>query len=413
MTQPLIRSAAAGVTAAILLAAAPLVLGQGTGSAPKWITAWGTSQQGVGDTAITNATVRMIARVTIPGQRIRIRLDNAYNTAPVTIGRAAVGYRVQGAAVAAGSSRAVTFSGSASVSIPPNGSVWSDPIALPVLAQQDLAVSFFIPGADVKPSQHNGAVVTSYRTADGSGDLVTMEPRTSFTGTTTAMWWLKAIDVESDTSANAVVAFGDSITDGTCSTLDAHDRWEDVVAMRLALQPDGRKIAIVNEGIGGNTITREGLMPPAVSTPGIERLDRDVLGHHGVSHVVFFMGTNDINRAQTAARVIEGLSSLIARTKAGGLKAIGVTIVPRHQVAPPDAPLPGWTPQKTAIRNEVNQWIRTKAPFDAVIDFDKVVQSPTDPNLLNPAFNCGDNIHPSPAGYFAMGNAVDLKLLVR
>src|SRR5262249_52643287 len=256
MTQPPIRSAAAGVTTAILLATAPLVLGQAAGSEAKWVTAWGTAQQGVGDTVITNATVRMIARGTIPGERIRIRLDNAYSTPPVTIGRAAVGYRVQGAGVAAGSSRAVTFSGSAGVSIPPNGSVWSDPIALWVLAQQDLAVSLFIPGADVKPSQHNGAVVTSYRSADGTGDLVPTEPRTSFTGTTTAMWWLKAIDVESDTSANAVVAFGDSITDGTCSTLDAHDRWEDVVSMRLALQAD-RKIAIVNEGIGGNTVTRE------------------------------------------------------------------------------------------------------------------------------------------------------------
>src|SRR6478672_10054066 len=305
MTHPPIRSAAAGVTTAILLATAPVVLGQRTGSEPKWVTAWGTSQQAVGDTAITNATVRMIARVAIPGERIRIRLDNAYNTTPVTIGRAAVGYRVQGAAVAAGSSRAVTFSGSPSVSIPPNGSVWSDPIALWVLAQQDLAVSFFIPGADVKPSQHNGAVVTSYRTADGSGDLVTTEPRASFTGTTTAMWWLKAIDVESDASGNAVVAFGDSITDGTCSTLDAHDRWEDVVSARLfertasnrpASSPREDPLAIVNEGIGGNTLTRQGLDPPPDSPPALERIERDVLSHHGVSTVVLFMGTNDIRR---------------------------------------------------------------------------------------------------------------------
>src|SRR5215813_10609853 len=274
MKESLIQSAAAGVTTAILLSTAPLVLGQGTASAPKWVTAWGTSQQGVGDTAITNATVRMIARVTIPGQRIRIRLDNAYNTNAVTIGRASVGYRVQGAAVAAGSSHTIAFSGSASVSIPPNGSVWSDPVALPVLAQQDLAVSFFIPGAGIKPSQHNGAVVTSYRSVDDSGDLVSTESRTPFTATTTAMWWLKAIDVEAAPSSVAVVAFGDSITDGTCSTLDAHDRWEDVVSMRLSVPPDGRQIAIVNEGIGGNTVTREGLMRPAVSTPGIERFDR-------------------------------------------------------------------------------------------------------------------------------------------
>jgi lysophospholipase L1-like esterase len=404
---------AVAITAAMFLATGRNLAGQAAGTGPKWVTAWGTSQQGVGDTAITNATVRMIARVTIPGQRIRIRLDNAYNTNAVTIGRAAVGYRVQSAAVAAGSSRAITFSGSPSVSIPPNGSVLSDPIAMAVRAQQDLAVSLFVPGESVKPSQHNGAVVTSYRSADGSGDLVSTEPRTPFNATTTAMWWLKAIDVESDPSSTAVVAFGDSITDGTCTTLDAHDRWEDIVAMRLAMQSDARTIAIVNEGIGGNTVIKEGLTPPPTSTPGIERLDRDVLGHHGVSHVVIFMGTNDINRDASAAGVIDGLSSLITRTKAKGLKVIGVTIVPRHNVAAPNSTTQGWTPQKTAIRNEVNQWIRTKAPFDAVIDFDAVVRNPADANLLNPPFNCGDNIHPSPAGYFAMGNAVDLKLFVR
>jgi lysophospholipase L1-like esterase len=413
MIKHFVLGSASAVAAALFVATAPVVTAQVGGGGPKWVTAWGTSQQGVGDNAITNATVRMIARITIPGQRIRLRLDNAYNTTAVLIGRAAVGYRVQGAAVAAGSSRAVTFSGSANVSVPPNGSVWSDPVAMPVLAQQDLAVSLFVPGANVKPSQHNGAAVTSYRSIDGSGDLVSTEPRTAFAATTTAMWWLKAIDVEADPSTAAVVAFGDSITDGTCTTLDAHDRWEDIVSMRLTLVPDARRVAIINEGIGGNTVIREGLTPPAVSTPGIERLDRDVLGHHGVSHVVLFMGTNDINREASAAQVIDGLSSLITRMKDRGLKVIGVTIVPRHNIAAPGATVQGWTPQKTSIRNEVNQWIRTKAPFDAVIDFDAVVRNPADANLLNPPFNCGDNIHPSPAGYFAMGNAVDLKLFLR
>lgn len=404
---------AAAFILGLVIATTPHVSGQIADRATKWVTAWGTSQQGLGESPITNATVRMIARVTVPGQRIRIRLDNAYNTEPVTIAHAAVGYRVQGAAVAAGSSRELAFAGATSVTIPPNGSAWSDAVAVPVLAQQDLAVSLFIRGANVKPSQHTGAVVTSYRAADGSGDVVLTESRTPFTATTTSMWWLKAIDVETDSSATAVVAFGDSITDGTCTTLDAHDRWEDIVSMRLTLQSEARKIAMVNEGIGGNTVTREGLTPPAATTPGIERFDRDVLGHHGVSHVVLFMGTNDINRAQSAVRVIEGLSSLISRIKGSGMKAIGVTIVPRHQTATPGSALPGWTPEKTAIRNEVNQWIRTKATFDGVIDFDTVVRNQADPNLFNPQFNCGDNIHPSPAGYFAMGNAVDLKLFLR
>ena len=214
-------SAAATV---ICVTTAAIVSGQ-AGTNAKWVTAWGTSQAALGDSVIRNATVRMIARVTIPGSRIRIRLDNAYNTNAVTIGHAAVGYRVQAAAVAAGSTRVVTFSGATDVTIPGNGSVWSDPIPLPVFAQQDLAVSLFVSGENVKPSQHAGAVVTSYRSGDSSGDLVLTEARTPFAITTTSMWWLKAIDVETEASSSAVVAFGDSITDGTCSTLDAHDRW--------------------------------------------------------------------------------------------------------------------------------------------------------------------------------------------
>jgi lysophospholipase L1-like esterase len=235
------------------------------------------------------------------------------------------------------------------------------------------------------------------------------------------LWWLKAIDVQS-ASPGTIVAFGDSITDGTCSTLDAHDRWEDVLSVRLGLEHDtvarqgrgqreGLK-AVINEGIGGNTITREGLSPPPDSTPGLERLDRDVLSHHGVTDVVLFMGTNDIRRGATATSVIEGTTSIIKQVKAKGFRIIGATIIPRHNVAPTGTNT-GWNPEKTRIRNQVNEWIRTKAPFDAVIDFDQVVRDPADHDLLVPAFNCGDGIHPSPLGYYQMGKAVDLNLFRR
>jgi len=229
------------------------------------------------------------------------------------------------------------------------------------------------------------------------------------------MYWLKSIDVLSPRSTNAIVAFGDSITDGTCSTLDAHDRWEDWLAIRLDLasrgesSKEGGRRSIVNEGIGGNTITRDKLSPPPDSTPGLERLDRDVLSRVGVSDVVLFMGTNDIRREASAAQVIAGMENIIQRVKAKGLRIYGVTIIPRHNVAPSGTNT-GWNPAKTAIRNEVNQWIRTAAPFDGVLDFDKVVRQPANPDLLVPAFNCGDGIHPSPAGYYLMGKSVDLGL---
>jgi len=388
----------------------------------RWVTAWSTSQQVLGEDRISNATIRMIARVTTPGDAVRVRLDNAYGTEPVTIGRAFVGYRVRGAALAAGSNRPLTFSGASEAVIPAAGTVWSDPVSLSVRAQQDLAVSLHIRGTSVRPSQHTNAAVTSYRSADGSGDVTADEGTARFEMTTTALWWLKAIDVQSTSSPGTIVAFGDSITDGTCSTLDAHDRWEDVMSVRLGLEHDaaarqGRSSreglkAVINEGIGGNTVTREDLSPPPDSTPGLERLERDVLSHHGVTDVVLFMGTNDVRRGATAASVIEGTSSIIKQVKAKGIRIIGATMIPRHNVAPAGTNT-GWNPDKTRIRNEVNAWIRSKAAFDAVIDFAQVVRDPSNPDLLVPAFNCGDGIHPSPLGYYEMGKSIDLSLFRR
>jgi lysophospholipase L1-like esterase len=228
------------------------------------------------------------------------------------------------------------------------------------------------------------------------------------------MWWLKAIDVSSSSSTGAIVAFGDSITDGTCSTVDAHDRWEDLLAVRLALDATSRgrpgaHRAVINEGIGGNTITRPNLQPAPDSPPGVERLERDVLSHHGVTHVVVFMGTNDIRREAPAAQVIAGMQDIATRVKARGLKVVGATIIPRHN-RPPVEGNTGWNAAKTRIRGDVNQWIRTKAPFDAVIDFDKVVQDPGSADLIYPPFNCGDGIHPSPRGYYEMGTSLRLEL---
>jgi lysophospholipase L1-like esterase len=284
-----------------------------------------------------------------------------------------------------------------------------------VLAQQDLAVTLYIPEAGVRPSQHSGAQVTSYVAADGAGDVAAEDAATPFTGTATSMWWVKAVEVSSSASTGSIVMFGDSITDGTCTTLDAHDRWEDLVAVRLALDAASRTTrgahkAVVNEGIGGNTVTRLNIQPAPDSPPGIERLERDVLSHSGVTHVVIFMGTNDIRREAPAAQVIAGLQDIITRVKARGLKAVGVTMIPRHN-RPAVENNTGWSDTKTQRRHEVNQWIRTKAPFDAVIDFDRVVQDPMNADLLFPPFNCGDGIHPSPRGYFEMGQSVRLDLL--
>jgi lysophospholipase L1-like esterase len=402
------------VTGVAMSLESAMAVRQQPAAAPRWITAWGTSQQGLGMNAVTNTTVRMIARVTVAGDAVRIRLDNTFGTGPLTVGKAYVGQRIQEAALATGSNRQVVFNTSARVIVPPRGSVTSDPVPMRVLAQQDLAVTLYIPDANVRPSQHGGAQVTSYVAANGAGDVAAEEAATPFTGTTTSMWWVKAIDVSSSSSTGSIVAFGDSITDGTCSTVDAHDRWGDVLAVRLALDAAnaGRQDAhkgVINEGIGGNTVTREHLQPPPDSPPGVERLERDVLSHSGVTHVIFFMGTNDIRREAPAAQVIAGMEDIATRVKARGLKIIGSTIIPRHN-RPPAENNTGWNAAKTRIRQEVNHWIRTRAPFDAVIDFDEVVQDPQNADLISPPFNCGDGIHPSPRGYYEMGKSVRLDL---
>ena len=213
-------------------------------------------------------------------------------------------------------------------------------------------------------------------------------------------------------AAGTIVAFGDSITDGSCSTIDAHDRWEDWLAVRLdaADDPAARR-AVVNEGIGGNTLIGEHLQPAPNSMPGVERLQRDVLSHAGVTDVILFMGTNDIRREASARQVIAGMETITEQVHARELRIHGATIIPRHNRAPTQNNS-GWTPAKTRIRNEVNDWIRGDAPFDGVLDFDAVVRAPSNHDLILPAFNC-DDIHPTPRGYYEMGRSVPLDLFRR
>jgi lysophospholipase L1-like esterase len=374
-----------------------------------WVTAWATSQQGLGAAKISNATVRMIARVTVPGDSVRVRLDNTFGTAPVVFGKATVGLRERGPAVAVGLVKPLTFAGKDSVTVAVGATVESDPVALHVEAMQDVAVSLFVPDADVQPSQHTNAQVTSYLTDNGAGDKSGSEDGKPFTGKTTSTFWLKSIDVSPASRAGTIVAFGDSITDGTCSTLDAHDRWEDALALRIALK---KKVthAVINEGIGGNTATSSpDMKPPLNSPPGVDRLDRDVLSHAGVTHVILFLGTNDIRREAPADQLIAGIKDIVARVKQKGIKIIGVTIIPRDSVVP-GIPDTGWNDAKSKIRNEVNDWIRKQAGFDAVIDFDKLVRDRSNPDIINVAYDCSDGVHPSPIGYFLMGKSIDLGL---
>lgn len=329
------------ITATLLV-----VLGLGlTGTADakgkaQWISAWGFSQQNLAPETetVTDATVRMIARSTIPGSHVRVQLQNTFGTEQLTFDAAYVGQRANGALLVPGSNHPLTFGGMASVTIPPGGSVTSDPVELEVKALEDLAVSLYVPGAGVRISRHTNARTTSYLTPPNSGNHAAEELAAAFTGTTTSMYWLAAVDILSSSADGAIVCFGDSITDGTGSTTDGHDRWHDVLAFREQLQVKPKEqMAVVNEGIGGNRINPPGGQGPAA----LLRLDRDVLGRAGATHVIFFEGTNDLAGGATSAQVIAGSQEIIDRVKAARLKIIGVTMIPRQcGLDPADDPVP-------------------------------------------------------------------------
>ena len=262
-----------------------------------------------------------------------------------------------------------------------------------------------MPGSNVRSSIHRNARTTSYLSESGAGDRTTDAAGDAYTATTPWMHWLSAVEVHSSTARGAIVAFGDSITDGSCATMDGHDRWEDVLYARLAA--GGARLAMINAGIGGNTVIR---VPPVGSMPGVERMDRDVLSLAGITHVIIFLGTNDLRRDATAEQVIAGLEEIVSRAKARGLQVIGTTIIPRNPK--PRGRLPpelGFGPERNARRHAINEWARGNAELDAVIDFDAVMQDPGDRDFIHAPYDC-DGIHPNVFGYAAMGRAVDLGL---
>ena len=387
---------------------AMLVVGLATNAgAQQWVASWGSSLHGLSpeDATITNATIRLVARSTIAGDRVRVRIENTYGEQPLTIGAASVGLRNRGPSLVIGSSRVLHFGGAAAVTIPAAEYIVSDPVELAVQAEQELAVSLYVPGSDVRSSVHRNALTTSYLTEPGVGDRTTDASGEAYTATTPWMHWLSAVEVYSSSARGAVVAFGDSITDGSCATTDGHDRWEDVLYARLSA--DGARLAMINAGIGGNTVIR---VPPVGSMPGVERMDRDVLSLAGITHVIIFLGTNDLRRDATAEQVIAGLEEIVGRAKAAGLQVIATTIIPRNPR--PRGGLPpelGFGPERNARRHAINEWARSNTELDALIDFDAVVQDPNDRDFIYPPYDC-DGIHPNVFGYAAMGRAVDLGL---
>jgi lysophospholipase L1-like esterase len=310
------------------------------------------------------------------------------------------------------SDRALSFDGAPGIVIPPGAEYVSDPIAYLVAPLSDLAVTFHLDGPPAPETSHPGSRATSYYL---HGDSVTADSLPT-AGKIEHWYQLNAIDVEAPPGSALIIALGDSITDGHGTTTNGNDRWTDVLARRLQESPATRNIAVSNQGIGGNHLLIDGLGPNALA-----RFDHDVLAPAGARWLIVFEGTNDIgglvrtgvestpaDHANLVDRMIGAYRQIIERAHAHDLMVIGATITPDGGsfYNRPGSP-------SEADRLAVNAWIRAAGHFDAVVDFDKVVQDPSQPDRLLPAFDCGDHLHPSPAGYNAMGEAVPLSLFTK
>jgi lysophospholipase L1-like esterase len=355
----------------------------------------------------TNQTLRQIVRISIGGSRLRVVLSNVFGTAPLSIGGAHLALRDKGASIVAASDRALAFGGVAATTIPPGAIVVSDPVDLMVPALADLAVDLYLPGQTDTPSpltMHGGALETNYVSEAGNH---VGEP-TMTVGSTTQSWFVVS-RVEVTGTVGAVVAFGDSITDGARSTPDTNHRYPDELARRLNAAAGTVKLAVLNAGIGGNRLLSDGAYSSGPNA--LARFEHNVLAQPGATHVIVLEGINDIGYAlhdpsPSAAELIAAHRQMIERAHAHGLKIFGGTLTPFEGA-------PRYTVEGEAKRAALNEWIRTAKAYDGVVDFDAATRDPGHPLRFKPEFDSGDHLHPNDAGYVAMGDAIDLALFHR
>jgi lysophospholipase L1-like esterase len=377
-----------------------------------WVATWATAQtlartgpapaNATAARGYQNQTIRMIARTSIPGKRLRIRLSNAFGSAPVKVGAAHVALRSKGSAIVEGSDRKLTFSGMPDATLGPGVMILSDPVELNVPAVADVAVSLYFPGETGAPTTHATALHTSYISKEGD-----TTGATEMTGATETQqyYWLAGIDVMAPSHAAAIVTYGDSITDGARSSNESNHAWPALLAARLSAKKETAHIAVANMGIGGNRVLRDG---SGVSALG--RLDRDVLTQPGAKWMMILEGINDIGREArdatektTPEELIAAFKQIIERAHTAGFRVIGCTLTPYEGAG-------YYTANGEVTREALNEFIRTSKLFDAFVDFDKATRDPQNPKRIRADFDPGDHLHPNDAGYEAMANAIDLSI---
>ncbi|OFU91973.1 MULTISPECIES: SGNH/GDSL hydrolase family protein [Stenotrophomonas] len=384
-------------------------------SAPHWVASWQASPQPVWNAdflfptlvpaTLQDQTFRQTVRVSLGGPRLRVRLSNAYGTRPLRIGAASV------AARAGAIPQPLSFGGQPGVLIGPGQEQLSDPLPLATDDRQALQVSVFVPGPATVQTFHWEGRQTSWIAPGDQSRAQALSAASS----TTARLLLTGIDVEADADADArsVVVIGDSITDGATASLDQDQRWTDHLAARLA----ARGIAVVNAGISGGRLLCDGMGESA-----LVRFRRDALDQPAVSSVIVLIGINDIswpgtafarNQARpTLSELQAGYRALAEQARRRGVRIVGATLPP-FAGALPGTPLDDYyQPDKDTLRRQLNAWLRTDSPFDAVIDLDAALRDPADPSRMAVAYDSGDHLHPGDAGNRAMAEAVDLEILL-
>jgi lysophospholipase L1-like esterase len=403
--------------AALLLIVIGSAQGQNASPTVHWVGSWAASQQ-VPETAnlldpelMRDGTLRQIVHLSVGGSQLRVRVSNAFGTQPLHLTAVHVARPVSAAdaAIEAASDTAVTFGGAADVTIPAGSEYVSDAVTFSAAALSSLAISIHYDEPPTGETGHPGSRATSYV---AHGDLVSAVNLPD--AKKVEHWYqISGVDVVWAEKAGALVALGDSITDGHGATTDGNDRWTDVLAARMQGDKSTRGMGVLNEGIGGNRLLLDGLGPNALA-----RFDRDVIAQTAVRCVIVLEGINDLGtltrdhdasaeaHAALVKRMEGAYAQMITRAHAHGIRVIGATIMPDggskyyH---------PG--PENEADRQAVNAWIRGPGHFDGVVDFDKLMRDPANPNLMLPAYDSGDGLHPSPAGYKAMADATQLSLL--
>ncbi|MDB5731020.1 MAG: lipase [Variovorax sp.] len=406
-----------GATLAAAAMGAPAVAG--AVESGDWIGTWSASPQPTWESdfafptgipaTLRDQTLRQVARISLGGRRVRLVLSNAYGTQPLVIGAAGIALAGTGSATVPGTDRPVTFGGRTSATVLPGAPLVSDPVDLAVAPLARIAVSVFLPGQAQATTFHWDGRQTAYLV---KGNRVAAR-RIEADSTTGARIFLSGLQVEAAASARAVVVLGDSITDGNGATPDADARWPDFLAARLA----PRNVAVLNAGISGAR-----LLGDRMGVNALARFDRDVLSQPRVKTVIVLLGINDISWPGTAfdpqgerppvEALIDGYRQLIARARSRGVRIVGATLTP-FEGALAGTPLEGYFhADKDALRQQINQWIRSSGEFDAVIDFDALARDPAHPARFKAEFDSGDHLHPGDRGNRALADAVDLDALL-